>query len=91
MSYRIDYGRKQKMKHSGNFRLAALTLLSFLMFLMLVNSMWAEGAEYLRNLLRQLRSQTAAVLSVLETDILNRDPMTVVFSDFFQSIAHDPN
>ena len=90
MGYRIDYEKAQKQLRIVHMRLPVLTLLSFHLFLLLVNSLWPEGAEYLHNSLHLLRLKTAGVLNVLEADILNRESLTAVFSDIFHSLAYDP-
>ncbi len=84
MSYRIDYRAAQKKLH---IRLPALTLLSFLLFLLLVSTLWPEGAEYIRSSACQIRIKTAAALNLLEEEAFQGEPLTAVFSDFFQSLC----
>lgn len=86
MSYRIDYGNQQKqlpgrMRHS---RLHVLTLLSFLLFFLLVNVLWPEGAEYIQKTVLLFREKTAEALNILEMDFLFREPLSAAFSDVLQ-------
>lgn len=62
-----------------------LTVLCFLLFLFLVNTFWPEGAAYLQASICQIQARTAAALNLLEADILDGEPLTAAFSDFFQS------
>lgn len=83
MSYRIDYGFLHKNKHRR--RLPMLTVLSFLLFLFLVNTFWEEGVAYMQASICRLPARIAAALNLLEGDILAGEPLTAAFSDFFQS------
>ena len=86
MGYRIDYGTPQKKFYKGmlRMRLQVLTLLSFLVFLLLVNLLWPAGAEYLRNTALLFREKTVAALNLLEENFLSREPLASVFSDVLQ-------
>lgn len=89
MSYRIDYCTKKKLLRDGLFRLSVLTILSFMLFLLLVNAMWPEGTALIHESVYQLRMRTAAALNLLEENYQNREQLTAVFSDLIQSFQHD--
>ncbi len=89
MSYRIDYRTKNKLVRNGYFRLPVLAILSFMLFLLLVNAMWPEGTALIQESVYQLRLRTAAALNLLEENYQNREQLTAVFSDLIQSFQHD--
>lgn len=89
MSYRINYCTKKKLLCNGFFRLPVLTILSFMLFLLLVNAMWPEGTALIHESVYQLRLRTAAALNLLEENFQNREQLTAVFSDLIQSYKHD--
>ena len=85
MSYRIEYGSPQKKRIYGLLRLPVLTALSFLLFLLLVNLFWTDGAELICSAIADIRSETADVLNTLEQDFLSGESLTAVFSDYIRS------
>ena len=87
MSYRIDYRSQHGINRNRSMlRLPLLTVLSFLLFLFLVNAFWPEGAEYIRFSVSRFQTRTTAALNVLEEGVLYGEPLTAAFSDFFQSL-----
>ena len=85
MSCRIEYGYSQKKRMYGILRLPVLTALSFLLFLLLVNLFWTDGAELICSAIADIRSETADVLNTFEQDFLSKEPLIAVFSDLIRS------
>lgn len=66
MGYRVDYpsARKGRGAEKPPLRLAALTALCLLIFLLLVNGFWPAGAQALRDFL--IPGDTAVTVAALE-------------------------
>lgn len=91
MGYRIHYGTPQKTfsRWLQIMRLHVLILVSFLAFLFLVNTMWPEGAEYIRDSAQLFRTKTASALNILKENLDSREPLVAVFSEFFSFCVND--
>lgn len=89
MSYRIQYGPPQKPFRSRLqfLRLHVLILVSFLVFLFLVNTMWPEGAEYIRNSAQMFRAKVGDALNILEENLVSKEPLVAVFSDLLPFLS----
>lgn len=89
MSYRIDYSSSRKRLHISllHIRLPAMTLLCFLIFVLLVNILWAEGTQYILDSVQLFREKTAVALNNFEEDFLNREPLAAAFSDLLHNIC----
>lgn len=89
MSYRIQYSSPYAApcKKQSKIRLPLLTVLCFLLFLMLVNTFWPQGAEYMAEKMAALR-QSAAVMALdrLAEDLFRGEPLSAAFSEFCYGI-----
>lgn len=85
MRYRIDYTTKHRRKGRHLQRLAALTLLSFLLFLFLVNSHWTEGADYLQSWIPSIRiTGMGDVMDRFAEKLYRDETLAEVFSSLFE-------
>lgn len=87
MRYRIDYTTKHRRKgrHLQPLRPAALTLLSFLLFLFWVNSRWTEGADYLRSWIPSIRiTGMGDAMDRFAEKLYSNETLTEVFSSLFE-------
>lgn len=85
MSYRIDYSStgKQRGKAGVRLRLTVLTVLFFFLFLLLVNTMWEEGADLLHCFVLSVKvSPALAALEHFAEDFLFGKSVSEAFSDF---------
>ena len=87
MNYCISYRNPRRRTYSRlkYLRLHVLTLICFLLFLFMVNIMWHEGMDCLRNITLTLREKTSVVLNHIETGLLYKKPLSAVFSDILHS------
>lgn len=85
MNYRIVYPSKQKIRGRIRycFRLPSLLLLSFAVFLVLMVSLWPEGAAVLKSLVfGDHESVTVWALSDLADDLQHGKGVVAALTDF---------
>ncbi len=84
MSYRIRYQSPQP-GWSKSLRLPILTILCFLLFVMLVNQNWQEGADYIKTgILFVQKSSITAAMDQFAGNLHRSESLSEVFSSFFE-------
>lgn len=89
MSYRIQYRsyHAKKRRLAIKMRLPALTVLSFLVFLFLVNIFWPEGSACLGGILEnRMAMVSAGALDRFAAELYDGEPLTEAFSAFLDAI-----
>ncbi len=92
MGYRVEYGSVKKVRGSETRapRAAAFTALFFLLFLLLVNTFWPQGAEMLRDIvLPGDPAVTAAALEEFTMELKDGAKLSGAFTAFCQRILAD--
>lgn len=82
MGYRVDYQPVRKIRGAEKRRstVPALTALFFLVFLLLVNLYWEQGAQVLKNLV--LREEMATALEVFSQELKAGEELKSAWAHF---------
>lgn len=85
VSYQIQYPsvRKLRGREGTRVRLPLLTVLSFLIFLVMVALFWPEGTALIRNFV------PVTALEAFASDLQHGEAVMASFSDFMRSLLHD--
>lgn len=89
MGYRVEYQPVKKVRgvEKRTSRVPALTALFFLLFLLLVNGFWPQGAEILREIL--IPGDPTVTVAALETftqELQTGEELSIAFEDFCRTI-----
>lgn len=92
MGYRIDYGPVRKIRGAEKRRVgaAALTGISFLLFLLLVNSCWPRGSQVLRGLVFSGNAAvTAAALEDFSVELQMGEELPSAIENFCRKVIQE--
>lgn len=92
MGYRVEYQQVKKVRgvEKRTSRVAALTALCLLLFLLLVNGFWPRGAEVLRDfLLPGDAAVTAAALEDLALELQTGEELSGALEHFCQKVISE--
>ena len=91
MGYKIQYGPKRKLRRSAYSRsgMVSLTGLYFLVFLIMVNLLWAEGVEVIRESLHIKEVSLTAAAEKVSDELDRGENAFDIMKTFLNTIQHD--